>query len=55
MDGVKRSDELRVQRKRISLDERQRIMWLGAYIDPDNFETCSAVTDARATGTAEQI
>ncbi len=55
MNGVKRCDELRVERKRISLNKRQRVMRLGIYVYPDNFESCPAVTYTRATGTAEEI
>jgi hypothetical protein len=55
MNGVKRCDKLRIQRKRISLNERQRIMRLGINIYPDNFKSCSAVANARTTGTAEEV
>ena len=55
MNGVKRCDELRVERKRISLNKRERIMRLGIDIYPDDVESRSAVTNARATGTAEEV
>ena len=53
MNCVKRRDELRIQRKRISLNEPQRIMRLGINIHPDNFKSRSGVTDASAAGAAK--
>ena len=55
VNGVKRYDERWVERKRISLNERQRVMRLGINIYPDNLESCPAVADARAARTAEEV
>jgi hypothetical protein len=43
VNGIKRSNEHRVERKRISLDKRKRIMRLGINIYSDNLEPGSAV------------
>jgi hypothetical protein len=55
VNGVKRCDERLVKRKRISLNERQRVMRLGINVYPDNFESRLAVTNTRAARTAEEV
>jgi hypothetical protein len=55
VNRVKRCDELRVKRKRISLDERQRVMRLGINVYPDDFKSCPAVTNTRAARTAKEV
>jgi hypothetical protein len=55
VNGVKRCDERRVKRKRISLDERQRVMRLGINVHPDNLESCPVVTNPRAARTAKEV
>jgi len=43
VNGIKRSNELRVEGKSISLDKRERIMRLGTDIYADNFEPGSTI------------
>ena len=55
VNGVKRSNELRVECKRVSLNELKRIMRLRINIHADNLESCSAVTDTRTASATEKI
>ena len=43
VNGIKRSNELRVKCKSISLDKRKRIMRLGIDIHSDDLEPGSAI------------
>ncbi len=55
VNGVERSEELRVESKRVSLDEFKRIVWLGVDIHADNAESGHAVPDAGAASATEKI
>ncbi len=55
MNRVELRDELRFERENVGLDERQRVISLRVDVHADNFKPCSAITDTRATRTAEKI
>ena len=55
VNGVKRSNEPRVEREGICLNERERIMWLWIYIHANNLEARFAVTNTSAASTTKKI
>lgn len=55
VNGVERSEELRVEGQRVSLDEFKWIVWLGVDVDANNAESGHAVPHAGAASATEEI
>jgi hypothetical protein len=55
MNNVERCEKFTIKRKRVSLDERERIIGLRLNIYADNLKPGPAVADSRAPGATEKV